>query len=330
MNCRIVSAVAMLTGLLMANAAQSQNLVPLRYGQNAAGTGGLSSLPLNVALRKDYFRREGIDLVVVPIPGGTDRIVAALDKGEIDAGKNATPYLIQAVLKGSDAVAFMSQTANPVYSLIVRRDIRNFNDLKGRTLGLSTPGDTITLSTVRLLAANGLKITDYTAKPVVGTPARFDCLKSGECAAVPMGQPEDLGAIAQGFPRLAFTNEAVADLIFNVDMVRRAWAAQNKDTVVRFVRAMSATYAYMNNPNNRGEIVGIVRDTGKLSDTVAQQIFAPFLEIGKNVLPRKGEIDIGAFNRVLALMGEVGAIPKPVPQAERFIDLQYLKAAGIE
>ena len=330
MNCRIVFAAAMLTGLLMANAAQCQNLVTFRYGQNAAGTGGLSSLPLNVALRKDYFRREGIDLVVVPIPGGTDRIVAALDKGEIDAGKNATPYLIQAVLKGSDAVAFMSQTANPVYSLIVRREIRSFNDLKGKTLGLSTPGDTITLSTVRLLAANGLKITDYTAKPVVGTPARFDCLKSGECAAVPMGQPEDLGAIAQGFPRLAFTNEAVADLIFNVDMVRRAWAAQNKDTVVRFVRAMSATYAYMNNPNNRGEIVGIVRDTGKLSDTVAQQIFAPFLEIGKNVLPRKGEIDIGAFNRVLALMGEVGAIPKPVPQAERFIDLQYLKAAGIE
>jgi len=77
-------------------------------------------------------------------------------------------------------------------------------------------------------------------------------------------------------------------------------------------------------------IVGIVRDTGKLSDAVAQQIFAPYLEIGKNVLPRKGEIDSGAFNRVLALMGEVGAIPKPVPPAERFIDLQYLKAAGIE
>jgi len=135
--------------------------------------------------------------------------------------------------------------------------------------------------TVRLLAADGLKITDYTAKPVVGAPGRFDCLKSGECAGVPMGQPEDLGAIAQGFPRLAFTNEAVADLIFNVDMARRAWAAQNKDTMVRFVRAMSATYAYMNNPNNRSEIVGIVRDTGKLSDAVAQKIFAPIWKLEK-------------------------------------------------
>ena len=74
----------------------------LRYGQNAASAGSLSSLPLTIAERKGFFVREGLNLDVVPIPGGTDRIVAALDKGEIDAGKNATPYLIQAVLKGSE------------------------------------------------------------------------------------------------------------------------------------------------------------------------------------------------------------------------------------
>jgi ABC-type nitrate/sulfonate/bicarbonate transport system substrate-binding protein len=156
----------------LAQPAQAQDLKTLRYGQNAAGVGGLSSLPLNVALHRDAFRREGINLVMVPIPGGTDRIVAALDKGEIDAGKNATPYMIQAALKGSDAVAFISQTLNPVYSLIVRPEIDRFADLKGKVLGLSTPGDTITLSTVRLLNAKGIKAADYSAKAVVGTPAR--------------------------------------------------------------------------------------------------------------------------------------------------------------
>src|SRR6476469_4893108 len=125
--------------------------VTLRYGQNAAGVTWLSALPFNVAKRKGYFPREGLNVVMVPIQGGTDRIVAALDKGEIDVGKNATPYMIQAVLKGSDAVAVMSQTTNPIYSLIVRPEIKSFSDLKGKTLGLSTPGDTITLSAVRLL-----------------------------------------------------------------------------------------------------------------------------------------------------------------------------------
>ena len=209
-------------------AVHAAEIITLRYGQNATSAGSLSSLPLTVAERKGFFAREGLNLEVVPIPGGTDRIVAALDKGEIDAGKNATPYLIQAVLKGSDAVAVVAQTTNPVYSLIVRPEIKSFADLKGKLIGLSTPGDTITLSTVRLLAHKGIKVSDYQAKGVVGTGARFECLKSTECAAVPMGQPEDLGAIKQGYPRLGFTYESGADLIFNVDMTRRAGERRTK------------------------------------------------------------------------------------------------------
>jgi ABC-type nitrate/sulfonate/bicarbonate transport system substrate-binding protein len=330
MTRRIALIAAALAGVCAASAAHGQNLITLRYGQNAAGVNGLSSLPLNVAMRKDYFRRQGINLVMVPIPGGTDRIVAALDKGEIDAGKNATPYLIQAVLKGSDAVAIISQTTNPVYSMIVRPEIKSYADLKGKVIGLSTPGDTITLSAVRLMNAKGLKPSDYTAKPVVGTPARFACLKSGECAAVPMGQPEDLEAIKEGFPRLGYTYEAGADLVFNVDMVRRAWGVQNKDTLLRFVRAMATTYEFMNDPKNRDEVVAIVKETGKLSDDVARQIFAPYLETGRNVLPRRGEISLAAVNRVLTLMSEGDAIPKQVPPAERYVDLQYLQAVGIQ
>jgi len=41
-------------------------------------------------------------------------------------------------------------------------------------------------------------------------------------------------------------------------------------------------------------------------------------------------MDLSAFNRVLALVGEAGVIPTPVAAAGRFIDLQYLKAAGIQ
>jgi ABC-type nitrate/sulfonate/bicarbonate transport system substrate-binding protein len=309
---------------------RAAELITLRYGQNAASSGSLSALPLTVAERKGFFVREGLNLEVVPIAGGTDRIVAALDKGEIEAGKNATPYLIQAALKGSDAVAIIAQTANPVYSLIVRPEIKNFGDLKNKVVGLSTAGDTITLSAVRLLTSKGIKAADFRAKAVVGTPARFECLKSGECAAVPMGQPEDLDAIKQGFPRLAFTYEAGADLIFNVDMARRAWGEKNSDVLVRMVRGFAAAYQFMNDSKNHDEVRNIVKDSLKISDDTTRQIFAPYTEASKNVLPRRGELDLRAFDRVLSLMGEAGVIPTPVVPANRFVDLQYLKAAGIQ
>jgi ABC-type nitrate/sulfonate/bicarbonate transport system substrate-binding protein len=106
MSQRIFFIVGLLSCIGFFGAADAAEMVTLRYGQNAASAGSLSSLP--VAERKGFFVREGINLVVVPIPGGTDRIVGALDKGEVDTGRNATPYLIQAVLKGSDAVAIIS------------------------------------------------------------------------------------------------------------------------------------------------------------------------------------------------------------------------------
>lgn len=330
MTQRILSIAGALFCLAFIEIAAAAEMIALRYGQNTASAGSLSSLPLTIAERKGFFVREGLKLDVVPIPGGTDRIVAALDKGEIDAGKNATPYLIQAALKGSDAVAIVAQTTNPVYSLIVRPEIKNFADLKGKIIGLSTPGDTITLSTVRLLAHKGIKASDFQVKPVVGTGARFDCLKSGECVAVPMGQPEDLGAIKQGYPRLGFTYEAGADLIFNVDMTRRAWGEKNKEPLVRLVRGFAASYEYMNDPKNRGDVTNTVKEALKVSDEIAREIFAPYLEADKNVLPKRGELNLKAFNQVLQLMGESGVVPTPVPAAERFIDLRYLQAAGVQ
>ena len=323
----IVAAVFTTSFMTAAGAAER---FKLRYGQNAASAGSLSSLPLTVAERKGFFVREGIDLVVLPIPGGTDRIVAALDKGEVDAGRNATPYLIQAVLKGSPSVAIAAQTTNPVYSLIVRDEIKSYADLKGKVVGLSTPGDTITLSTLRLLAHRGIKPADFQTKAVVGTAARFDCLKAGECAAVPMGQPEDIAALKQGYRRLGFNYEAGADLIFNVDMTRREWGEKNQAALVRFVRAFAAAYEFINEPKNRAEVENLIVESLKTSPETAREIFAPYHDSGKKVLPKKGEIDLAAFNRVLALMADAGVVPKPAPPAERFVDLRYLKAAGIQ
>ena len=40
------------------------------------------------------------------------------------------------------------------------------------------------------LALNGLRDTDYRVIEFVGTPERSECLRKGQCDAVPLGQPE--------------------------------------------------------------------------------------------------------------------------------------------
>jgi hypothetical protein len=48
------------------------------------------------------------------------------------------------------------------------------------------------------------------------------------------------------------------------------------------------------------------------------------------VVPKQAEIDLKGLAQVIAFMGEGGSLAAPLPAAERFVDLQYLRAAGVQ
>ena len=304
--------------------------VTLRYGQIPSTVRSVSTLYLFIAQQKGFLAREGVKLELVPIAGGTDKMVAALDRGAVDVTQTATPYLIRAALSGSDATAIAGETANPVYSLIVKPQIQSFAELRGKTLGLSLPVDTISISMRKLLALNGLGEGDYSVKELVGTPVRFECLKRGECDAVPLGQPEDFIAIGGGYRRLGVSTDAVAAFQFQVIAARRAWAQTNKDAVVRFVRGLAAAFRFIHDPANRGEVATAIVELTGSSDQIARQTLALYFEPDRGVVPKQAEIDLNGLAQVIAFMGEGGAINPPLPQPERFVDLQYLRAAGAQ
>ena len=257
-------------------------------------------------------------------------MIKALDRGEVDLTQTATPYLIEAALAGSDAVAIAGEVANPIYSLIAKPEIATFADLKGKLIGLSLPIDTISISTRKLLALKGLSEADYRVKPLVGTPVRFECLKKGECDAVPLGQPDDLNAIAQGFRRLGVSSEAVSAFQFEVIAAKRSWAQANTDKVVRFVRALAAAFRFIRDPAHRDEVANSIVELTGSTDAVARETLKLYFEPDRGVLPKQAEIDMNGLSQVIAFMGEGGAIKPPFPAPERFVDLQYLQAAGVK
>ncbi len=303
--------------------------VTLKYGQIPSTIRSVSSLPLYVAQRRGFFAREELNVEIVPIEGGTGNMVAALDRGAVDITRTATPYLILAALKGSDAVAVAGETRTPIYSLMVQPEIKTYDDLKGKLLGLSLRVDTISISMRKLLARHGLRQEDYQVKELVGTPPRFDCLKRGECAGVPLGQPEDFLALRQGYRRLGLSTEAVPDFQFTVSAVRRGWAEQNKDKVTRYVRALASAYRYLRERGNRDDAAKIIADTTGSSPDIAGEILALYYEPDRGVFPRASELDLKGLTRVLEFMAEAGELKAPLPPPQRFVDLQFLQAAGV-
>jgi ABC-type nitrate/sulfonate/bicarbonate transport system substrate-binding protein len=324
-------AIMVLAAALLAapGATAAAESVTLRYGQIPSTVRSVSSLYTFVAQQKGFLSRENIKLEHVPIAGGTDKMVAALGEGRVDITQTASPYLIQAVLAGSDAVAIAGETANPIYSLIAKSEIATFADLKGRLVGLSLPVDTISISMRKLLALKGLQGSDYRVKELVGSPVRFECLRRGECDAVPLGQPDDLVAIQQGYRRLGVSTEAVAAFQFQVIAARRAWAQANKDTLVRFIRAMASAFGFIRDGANRGDVIKAMVELTGTSDDIARQTLALYFEPDRGVLPKQAEIDLKGLAQVIAFMGEGDALKPPLPAPERFVDLQYLRAAGV-
>jgi hypothetical protein len=59
-------------------------------------------------------------------------------------------------------------------------------------------------------------------------------------------------------------------------------------------------------------------------------VLALYYEPDRGVMPKQGEINVAGVNKVVALLADAGQIAKPVPAANRFVDLQYLQAAGLQ
>jgi ABC-type nitrate/sulfonate/bicarbonate transport system substrate-binding protein len=304
--------------------------IPLRYGQAYSALRSIFALPLFVAEREGYFVREGLDFSMVPVPGGGERLIRALHDGTADMSHVATAFLVQAALTGSDAVAVVAEFNNPIYSLVAKPENKSYADLKGKLIGVAAETGSITASIRKLLALNGLQREDYRTRFVDGTPDRLSCLTAGDCDAVPLGQPHDFVAMRRGYRLLGLSTDAVSEYLYTVTAARRSWAAANKDTVVRYVRALSAAFKFIRDPARRGEVLKTIVDTTGFSQANAELTLALYFEPDRRVLPKAGEISINGMAQAIALMGESGAIKAPLPAAERFVDLQYLQAAGIQ
>jgi ABC-type nitrate/sulfonate/bicarbonate transport system substrate-binding protein len=300
----------------------------LRYGQAASAHKSIYSLPIALAEREGLFRREGLDFrVVIPIPGGADLMIAALHDDTVDLTHVATPFLVRAALAGSDAVAIAAEFNDPIYSLVARPEIARIGDLKGKVVGMADPDGSITYSMRKLFALHGMSEKDLRVKTIGGTPARLACLRRGECAAVPLGQPQDLLAQSEGYRLLGASNDAVPAYLYTVTAARRSWAAANEDAVVRYVRALAASFATIRDPAKRGVVVKTIVDITGVPAVVAERALE--LYAGKNVLPRRGEIDLEGLAQVIAFMGETGQLKAPLPGPQRFVELRYLRLAGI-
>jgi ABC-type nitrate/sulfonate/bicarbonate transport system substrate-binding protein len=213
--------------------------------------------PFYIGVHKGFFTQAGIqpDVIYVPSPAG---LVQQLAAGSLDVCDIGVVEPIHAVARGAAVAIIRISGAVSPYSIVAKADIKSIKDLKGHTFIIGGLVDINRVYLERVLAAAGLKDADIDISVAGSTAARFAALKSGAADATMLAPPVNFFAEDAGFHTIGMMIDYTKELPFGSTDVSRAYAAKNRDALLRFADALDKAYAWFNNDANRDAAVGIL------------------------------------------------------------------------
>lgn len=172
------------------------SLIPVRIAYAALGGG---SAPIWTAKEAGFFEEEGLDAAVVLIRGSTT-VARALLADEVQFGHFAAPAAAEANLRGGDLVFLTGSLNQLVQSVVVRSDIREPAQLRGRTLGMGDANDVVGLLARKLLAQHGLDLgSDVAIRPISSQPDALARMDAGEIDGAIFSPPHVFEATRRGY-----------------------------------------------------------------------------------------------------------------------------------
>jgi ABC-type nitrate/sulfonate/bicarbonate transport system substrate-binding protein len=188
-----------LIGLLFFGFDANAQLRKVKVCTPGAGTG---SMHIYTAKDRGYFSQEGLDVDVLVTRGQI--CTMALINGQMELTTN--PNVFDAMVAGKFRGKVIYVTAKTLgHRFMVAPDIKSFNDLKQKSIAISTFGGLTDMLTREILEQNGVKPIKEVALLQLGTPdLRYGALKSGVVKAALVSSTQALTALRDGFRELRY------------------------------------------------------------------------------------------------------------------------------
>ncbi|HEX9154171.1 MAG TPA: ABC transporter substrate-binding protein, partial [Nitrospira sp.] len=217
--------------------------------------------PLWIAEREGYFRKNGIDIKIVNIAGGTQGAQALLSGG-INISFTDPTSTISAIAAGAQLVEVMAITTIMPYYLVGAPDVKSIADLKGKRVGSSGLG--LSASRLALLVAFGTLGLDPNRDKITlvaagAEPERIAGLAAGAIAGTVIG-PEFRSKIDQlGLNILSDLRTVKSPWEQDALETSRKFLDAKRDVVEAVVKALLQGNAYVLNPANKNSVVELLR-----------------------------------------------------------------------
>jgi len=255
------STVVVCLGMLVSlgtTAGVAQQMIRVRYGL-ATAPPAITTVQPYFALEQGYFKQQGLDVQIIPLPGSVT-VVRALLSGQVDVALTDPGTAFLAYSNGAPIKIISGPAEKGTDVLVASSAVKTIADLKGKRFAISDPGGQ-QQNEIKLIAAKyGINPDDIQYLPIGGPVPRAQALLLGRVDAtsltiavlkpmldaIDQGKVHVLTSMGAEFPDLPTSYDLTSDTVaknqsqmlarlVTADIRGWRWAVQNPDAAAQIV-----------------------------------------------------------------------------------------------
>jgi len=231
MTVRLCSLIILLAALFSSNLFAQEKKIILGLTTRVGST----SLPFVIAEERGFFKAEGLNVLVVIMQNQV--VVNGVVTKNVDYGGTFSNF-VGAALAGLPVRIVMTAMDGSDHVLVTAPGIKRVEDLKGKTIGISSFGGTPHSEVVMIMRKYGLNPDkDVTFLQIGGSSSRYTALESGSVQAVMLVPPFNKMARLRGFNELLSFNDVMqiplGGLAVHTDRIK-----ERPDEIVKMIKAV--------------------------------------------------------------------------------------------
>jgi ABC-type nitrate/sulfonate/bicarbonate transport system substrate-binding protein len=238
----------------------------------------LSDLPLSLALKKDFFKPEGLNVLPVLFRSGPTAMQALVsDSIQFSTGFGTGT---RAAMAGAPVKGIVGFNNKPAFILYGRREsgIRSIADIKGKKIAVTGVGSTTDYAARAILTNHHVDPDKEVSILAVGSESVFAALQKGAVDAAILWAPGFAIAEKLGMVRLQSLAD-IMELPGSGVVVSDQLIKENPLLIKKFLRGTIKGFHYVHDSKNKDEIVSLITKDFNLERDIADTNYKFVLSI---------------------------------------------------
>ena len=280
---------------------------PIRIATSAV-TGGF--VHLYTGLDNGIFEKYGLKCEHVYIRGQSPAL-AALANDQVQFNYGAADGSLPGLAAGVDAKFVASPLVKLPYVMVARKEIRRPEDLKGKSIGVTRPGDLSARLSRQVVRKFGLTADDVTIHPIGGSQQeRYQAMVGNVVQAILVTPPLDARARSDGFNVIYRLVDLDIPFIYSSLITNYRMLRERPETVQRMVAALAETVYFVE--KNPDKAKAAIAKAMRIKDEEALQ--SSYNVYAKEIVDRTMMVPGKSISEAVEIARDSGTIIRKKPE----------------